>query len=527
MNISLYLERHSWMHRIDPRVKIFSVFGMVFIALVEDELLPLLFLVGILLLVGMSAGIGRNLIRFAPVLMIIIIMSSLMWGIATREDLIYGTISSTGLLFGFLTGIKLLIMILSGIIWISTTRTEEMVIGMEKLGFPRAIAFSFSTAVRMLPLVLQNAHTISQAQQSRGLDLRSGSIRERIKKQIMIIIPAIVSMIRNTHHFAMALESRGYDPESSRSSFLTTRIRAGDIAFLIASILVVIGALLINTAPFSTDIRVFLTLTILFLIFIGMARLSVLGRNSRYLWGNTRMVVLTAFSAALYAAVVIPFKGVVLIPGVVDLRPANALVPVLGLLFGPAGAWGVGLGVVISDLFGTFGPGTFFGFFGNLAMAWIMYHLWKRTWLIQRDDPAPCQINSVRKTLNFFLLAVLGASACALIIAWGFQLLGLLPFALLSPVILVNNLLPIFLLSLPLYLILFPRIKAWGLYWADIVGPEGTRANEGRTGAGILIVLSGILLGFAGGILGNHFMPGYGLLLATTGIVVMVIGSRL
>lgn len=527
MNITLYLERRSWMHRIDPRVKIFAVFCTVFMALVENELLPLLFLAGILLLIGMRAGFGRNLIRFAPVLAIILIMSSLMWGIVTREDLIYGIISSTGLFFGFLTGIKLLIMVLAGMIWISTTRTEEMVIGMEKLGVPRPVAFSFSTAVRMLPLVLQNAYTISQAQQSRGLDLRSGSLPVRIKRYIMILIPAIVSMIRNTHHFAMALESRGYDPDGNRSSYLTARIRAGDIAFLIVTILVVTGVLLINTEPISTDIRVFLTLTALFVIFIGMARLSVLGTNSRYLWGNTRMVVLTAISAALYAAVVIPFKGAVLIPGVVDLRPANALVPVLGLLFGPAGAWGVGLGVLISDLFGTFGPGTFFGFFGNFAMAWIMYHLWRRTWLLRRDDPAPYQINSVKKMINFLILAFFGSIACALIIAWGFQLLGLLPFAILGPVILVNNLIPIFLLSLPLFLVLYPRIKSWGLYWADIVGPEGTRANEGKSFVGTLIIFSGIFIGFLGGFPWSYFMPWYGILLATIGILVMVIGSRL
>jgi len=43
------------------------------------------------------------------------------------------------------------------------------------------------------------------------------------------------------------------------------------------------------------------------------------------MWRNTRMVVLCAISAALYAAVLVPFKVVPLIPSVTELRPANAI----------------------------------------------------------------------------------------------------------------------------------------------------------------------------------------------------------
>ncbi|MBM3890022.1 MAG: QueT transporter family protein, partial [Verrucomicrobia bacterium] len=49
------------------------------------------------------------------------------------------------------------------------------------------------------------------------------------------------------------------------------------------------------------------------------------------------MVILTALSAAIYAAVLIPFKGIPIIPGVTEPRPANVFPPVFGLMFGPAG----------------------------------------------------------------------------------------------------------------------------------------------------------------------------------------------
>src|SRR5580658_11381781 len=96
----------------------------------------------------------------------------------------------------------------------------------------------------------------------------------------------------------------------------------------------------------------------------------------RLMWRNTRMVVLCAISAALYAAVLVPFKVVPLIPGVTELRPANALPVVCSFLFGPAAAWGSAIGNMIGDFFGGVGPGDIFGFFANLFYGYIPYKAW-------------------------------------------------------------------------------------------------------------------------------------------------------
>ena len=62
------------------------------------------------------------------------------------------------------------------------------------------------------------------------------------------------------------------------------------------------------------------------------------------MWRHTQLVVLVALSAAIYAAVLIPFKGFPIVPGYIELRPANVFPIVFGLLFGPAGAWGAAIG---------------------------------------------------------------------------------------------------------------------------------------------------------------------------------------
>src|SRR5699024_1517366 len=94
------------------------------------------------------------------------------------------------------------------------------------------------------------------------------------------------------------------------------------------------------------------------------------------MWKYTNMVVLVALSAAMYAALIIPFQSIPLIPGHTSLRVANVLPVALGLLFGPAGAWGAGIGNLIGDMFGTLSPGAVGGFVANFLAAYLPYKLW-------------------------------------------------------------------------------------------------------------------------------------------------------
>ena len=69
------------------------------------------------------------------------------------------------------------------------------------------------------------------------------------------------------------------------------------------------------------------------------------------MWRHTKMVVLVALPAGVYAAILIPLKAVPLIPGITEIRPANVVPVVFSLLFGPAAAWGSAFGNLIGDFF--------------------------------------------------------------------------------------------------------------------------------------------------------------------------------
>lgn len=211
------------------------------------------------------------------------------------------------------------------------------------------------------------------------------------------------------------------------------------------------------------------------------------------MWQHTRMIVLVALSAAIYAAVLIPFKGgIPIIPGITEIRPANVFPVVFGLLFGPAGAWGSAIGNTIGDLLGgTLGWGSLAGFVGNFYLGFIPYKMWGAIGLVHRRDISP-SLNSRRKFVAYFLVSLVAATACGIIVGWFLDLIGLIPFAFLAIAISLNNFLAEMLLGPPLLLLLFPQVKRWGLIWTDIMGKEEVASGFGKFPGAVLMTLGAI-----------------------------------
>jgi energy-coupling factor transport system substrate-specific component len=220
------------------------------------------------------------------------------------------------------------------------------------------------------------------------------------------------------------------------------------------------------------------------------------------MWRHTQLVVLVALSAAIYAAVLIPFKGFPIVPGYIELRPANAFPIVFGLLFGPAGAWGAAIGNTIGDFVGgTLTLGSVGGFVGNFFLALLPYKLWSV--FFRRDENMETNVDSGKKFGVYILVTILASTVCAVIIAWWVDLLGLFPFRLFFVLVFFNNAIMASVLGPILLLALYPRVKRWGLLWTEIIEPEEVSSSRlQRTGA-ILVgvgaigsVVVGLIIGF-------------------------------
>jgi energy-coupling factor transport system substrate-specific component len=207
------------------------------------------------------------------------------------------------------------------------------------------------------------------------------------------------------------------------------------------------------------------------------------------MWNYATMVVLTVLTAGIFAAILIPFKGIPLIPGLTELRPANVIPVVFGLLFGPAGAWGAAFGNLIGDFFGTLGVGSFFGFGGNFLAAYLTYKLWGDRPLAELSRHLPRFIGAV----------VLGAWACALVIGFGVEVFKLLPFSVIALAVFLNNAVIALILSPLLLRLLTPRVSRWDLSWMEQMDPEDRLPGPSRR-LGLVLVWLGAGGGYLAGL---------------------------
>ena len=203
-------------------------------------------------------------------------------------------------------------------------------------------------------------------------------------------------------------------------------------------------------------------------------------------WQHTRMIVLIALCAALFVAVLLPFKIATIIPGITEIRPAAALPIFFSIFFGPVAAWGTAFGNLIGDVLGgTIGPGSIPGVFGNILYGFIPYRVLKG-YLGSSDRLG------TRKGWAVFAFAVILASAvCAVLIATGVDLIGI-PFGFLVHTIFLNNLLMSLLLAPLLIATLGKRIREMKLTYEQILQPQEI-SSPNRIGPVIILLLTLIL----------------------------------
>jgi energy-coupling factor transport system permease protein len=110
---------------------------------------------------------------------------------------------------------------------------------------PYEFAFAFTTAVRFVPVMAEEAQTIMDAQKARGLELEKGNILKRIRNYIPILIPLIVSAIRRSMELAEAMESRAWGATKKRTNLYLLKLRKAD--YMLISLTLLLLAITIYT----------------------------------------------------------------------------------------------------------------------------------------------------------------------------------------------------------------------------------------------------------------------------------------
>ncbi|EOA07146.1 ABC transporter, permease component (predicted cobalt transport) [Mycoplasma yeatsii 13926] len=119
-----------------------------------------------------------------------------------------------------------------------TTPSLQLTLAIEDLLSPLKIiklpvyilSMIISIALRMIPTLIDEAGRIMKAQSSRGIDIKNGKFKDKVKSLTSLIIPLLVSSFQKAEDLAYAMDARGYDPNARRTRFIQFKLNWIDIA---------------------------------------------------------------------------------------------------------------------------------------------------------------------------------------------------------------------------------------------------------------------------------------------------------
>ncbi|MBM4254917.1 MAG: energy-coupling factor transporter transmembrane protein EcfT [Deltaproteobacteria bacterium] len=233
MPLFLYLDRRTFVHRRHPLVKVLGMLLFFIAAFVVDH--PLFILpisLGMFTLIWLTDSV-TNLRRLRILFFFIFTFTIIIWSVfygrgsplAMFPDV---PVTREGMMFGLGTALKLSTFLATGILFLSTTRIEEFAYAFTLLGLPYRIGFTITLAFRLVPLFLEAAFTVIQAQRCRGLDMSRGPLLQRLRHYVFVMIPVFMGALRRADQMAVALEVRGFNSGRTRTSYQRVLWNGGD-----------------------------------------------------------------------------------------------------------------------------------------------------------------------------------------------------------------------------------------------------------------------------------------------------------
>lgn len=160
-------------------------------------------------------------------------------------------------------------------------------------------------------------------------------------------------------------------------------------------------------------------------------------------------------SAAIFFAVSLPFKYLFsLVPGVTEIRPANVVPPVLGVLFGLPAAVGISVGNLISDILS--GSNVFIcvtGFIANFLYSYLPYRMWYTEFASKGKVTAP-NLSSMKDVLKFIFVIFINSLLVTILLMLIFETAGFGTSGDNAPLLFFNNFDFAVILGVPLLSIL-------------------------------------------------------------------------
>ena len=240
ITLGRYMPYDSWMHRLDPRIKLFAMISLMvsiflrFGSVWTDLTVYAFIFILIAIIMRMTKIKFSQLYRQLKPLWFMLLFLFLINLLLPNTQEISGYLDLWGikiyyaaLLQTFYIVFRLVLMIALTLVITSSTRPLDLTYAIEwylsplkVIRFPsHEVAMTMSIALRFIPTLLEETYRIMKAQASRGVDFINGKLKEKLRAMVSLIVPLFISAFQRSEELANAMEARGYDPSAKRTRY--------------------------------------------------------------------------------------------------------------------------------------------------------------------------------------------------------------------------------------------------------------------------------------------------------------------
>ena len=244
VNVIDYCPGSTVLHRLNPVAKLALAVGIIAGTYLGGTYVTLLGLLALTLALAAYASVLDRMLRLLKLLVpISLIMFVLQLLFVRSGTAVIGFATDVALTTGSKACLRLLGVALPLVLMLMVTKTNDLANAcVEVLHVPYRFAYTFTTALRFVPVFSQEMDAIMEAQTARGVAYDTRNPIKKMRLMLPLCVPLLISSVSKTDATALAAEQRGFYLRTRASSFKRYPLMARDwVAIACAVALIALG----------------------------------------------------------------------------------------------------------------------------------------------------------------------------------------------------------------------------------------------------------------------------------------------
>ena len=247
VNVIDYIPGRTLLHRLNPVTKLALAASIIIATFLANTFALLIALLALSFCLGIYVNAAGRLASLLKLLVPLAVIMFVLQTVFVHEGpVLWGFITVGGMTAAAKMALRLLGIALPLVLMLMVTKITDLANAcVEVLHVPYKYAFTFTTALRFVPVFSQEMNAITEAQTARGVEYDTSNPIKKLQLMLPLCIPLLISSVGKTDATALAAEQRGFYLRTRASSYKRYPFHAVDVAAFVLCVALIMGGILL------------------------------------------------------------------------------------------------------------------------------------------------------------------------------------------------------------------------------------------------------------------------------------------